>query len=163
MPQLVLSDFVPQLVWLAITFVALYLLLSRIALPGIGRILAEREARLKTDLARAERLKSDAETTLAAYRKAIADAQARAEGEIRDAAAQMAAEASRREAALSAEIAARTKAAETGIVEAKNRALGELRTVASEAARDLVARLSGSQPESGELAEAIAAAAGERS
>jgi len=162
MPQLVFSDYTPQLVWLAISFVALYLLLSRIALPGIARTLADREARLNADIERAERLKKDAETTLAAYQAAIAEAQGRAQAEIRQAAEQMAAEASRRETALAADVAARTRAAEASILEAKNKALGELRNVASEAASDLVARLSGTPPAPGELAAAIAAA-GERS
>jgi len=162
MPQLVFSDFAPQLAWLAISFVALYLLLSRIALPAIARTLADREARLNGDLERAERLKKDAEITLGAYQAAIAEAQGRAQAEIREADEQMAAEASRREAALAADIAERTKAAEASILEAKNKALGELRNVATEAAGDLVALLSGAPPAPSELAEAIAAA-GERS
>jgi F-type H+-transporting ATPase subunit b len=162
MPQLVVSDYAPQLVWLAITFVALYLLLSRLALPGIARTLAERDARLKADIERAERLKSEAEATLAAYQKAIGDAQALAQAQIREAAELMATEASRRQEALAADIARRTKTAENGILEAKMRALAELRTVASQAAGDLVARLSGAPPTSSEVAEAIAAASGER-
>src|ERR1700688_5012313 len=81
------DTFASQLVWLAITFVALYLLISRIAVPRIGGILEARERRIAGDIAEAQRLKADSEAALAAYEKALADARNRAQaigGEIRD-------------------------------------------------------------------------------
>ena len=158
MPQLVFADYAPQVVWLAITFLALYLILSRLALPGIARTLGERESRLKGDLEAAERLKAEADASLAAYNKSIAEARARAQGELKQAAAEMAAEAAKRESAFMAEVNARTKAAETAIMAAKSAALGDVHTMANEAARQLVARLTGMEPASADIASAIAAA-----
>jgi F-type H+-transporting ATPase subunit b len=158
MPQLAFSDYAPQVVWLVITFVALYLVLSTLVLPSIARTLGARDSRLQGDIARAEKLKAEAEATLSAYRKAIDEARATAQAEIKQAAEAMAAEAARREGELAAAFAEKAKAAEAGIAEAKTKALAELKGVAGEAARDLVTRLVGAAPAAHDVAEAIEAA-----
>jgi len=160
MPQLNFADYPPQLIWLAVTFVALYLIVSRLALPRVGAALAAREAKLAGDLDRAEKLKAEAEATIAAYHKAIAEARAGSQAELKQAAAAMVAIASQREAAFAAEIGARTKAAENEIAAAKTAALADLRVVAGETARSLVARLSGSEPDAAAVERALAAAEG---
>jgi F-type H+-transporting ATPase subunit b len=162
MPQLTFADYPPQLIWLAITFVVLYLILSRLALPQVGAALAAREAKLAGDLEWAEKLKAEAETALAAYHKAIAEARAGSQAALKEAAAAMVAEASKREAAFAADIGARTKAAEGGIAAAKAAALGDLRVVAGETARALVARLSGGEPDAAAVERALAASEGAR-
>jgi F-type H+-transporting ATPase subunit b len=45
MPQLDFSTFSPQLIWLVITFLGLYLLMSRVALPRIGGVIEQRQSR----------------------------------------------------------------------------------------------------------------------
>src|ERR1700748_176115 len=69
-----------QLIWLTISFVLLYLLMKRIALPRVGWILGERSNRISDDLAAAEGLKEQSNTAHAAYEKALADARSRAQG-----------------------------------------------------------------------------------
>jgi F-type H+-transporting ATPase subunit b len=162
MPQLVFTDYGPQIVWLVITFVALYLLLSKLVLPSIARTLGERDQQLQGDIARAEKLKAEAESTLAAYRQAIGQARAAAQAEIKAVTESMAAEASRREGELAAFFAEKSKAVETGIVEAKTRAIADLKNVAGEAARELVTRLVGVAPTPPDVAEAVEAAGRER-
>ncbi len=79
MPQFDPTTFAPQLVWLGITFLALYLLMSKLIIPRVSGILAQREDRIDGNLQRAEALKEEAAQVLAAYQKAIADARAQAQ------------------------------------------------------------------------------------
>ncbi len=158
MPQLVFADYAPQVVWLAITFAVLYMILSRLALPGIARTLGDRETRLKGDLGAAERLRAEAEATLAAYQKAMTEARQKAQIEMKQAAAAAAAEAAKRDSAFMAEVNARTKSAEAAIAAAKTSALADVRSMASAAARELVGRLSGAEPAAADVAAAIEAA-----
>ena len=46
-PPLDPATFVPQLVWLAISFGLLYLLLKRVALPRVGEVIEERADRIR--------------------------------------------------------------------------------------------------------------------
>src|ERR1051326_6967262 len=73
------DTFASQLVWFAITFVALYLIASRLALPRIGSIFEARRGKVGEDLAHAERLRGESEGALAAYEKSLADARGRAQ------------------------------------------------------------------------------------
>src|ERR1700676_5057358 len=82
-----------QLLWLTLTFVALYLLMSRIALPRIDSILERRRARIAGDLAEALRLKGESDAAIASYEKSLADARARAQALVSESRRRQAAEA----------------------------------------------------------------------
>src|SRR5215813_10982123 len=73
------QTFPSQLFWLALTFILLYLLMSRVALPRINSILEERRKRVEADLAEAQRRKDESDATILAGEKALADARARAQ------------------------------------------------------------------------------------
>jgi F-type H+-transporting ATPase subunit b len=143
MPQLEFSDFVPQLFWLAVTFILLYLLMSRLALPRIASVIAERDRQIEADLTRAERLKTEADETLRSYEAALAEARGEAQALHRQVSADMSAMAASREQAFAAEIGARTRQAEERIEAAKRRALGDLPAVAEEVSQAAFRRLTG--------------------
>ena len=74
MPQLDFSTFPNQIFWLVVTLVVIYLVLSRVALPRIASVLAERSGTITNDLATAEELKLQAVEAEKAYQQALADA-----------------------------------------------------------------------------------------
>jgi F-type H+-transporting ATPase subunit b len=156
------ATFPSQLLWLAITFGALYFLMSRIAVPQIGGILEARNARITGDLAEAGRLRQESEAALAAYEQALAEARQNAHvlaQQARDA-AKTAVDADRRatEAALQEKLAA----ADRRIAEVKVRALAEVDAIARDATEAMVAVLAGASASPAEVSRAVEAAMAER-
>ena len=154
--------FSPQIIWLAISFVLLLILMSKVAMPRVASAIEQRETRIKGDLDRAERVKIEADTALAAYQKTIADARAKAQGELRQTQAEIAAETAKREAAFGQQMAQRTKAAEDGIAQAKTRALTDLRGVGGEITGSVLAKVAGLRPPAAQIQAAVDAAMTER-
>jgi len=149
------QTFPSQVLWLAIAFVALYLLMSRIALPRIGAILEDRQQRIAGDLGEARRLKDESDAAAAAYEKALAEARARAQALVSDSRQRQAAEADARRKELEAALNARIAEAEKAVANVKSAAMVNVRSIATEAAAAIVERLIGS---SGASREAVAAA-----
>jgi F-type H+-transporting ATPase subunit b len=150
------QSFASQLLWLAICFVALYLLMSKLALPRIGAIFEERGKRIAGDLAQAERLKGESDAAIAAYEKALADARRRAQELANEARQKQAAEAEARRKVIDEETGVRIAEAEKAITATKAAAMTNVRTVAAEAAAAIVERLIGTTPNSQEVADAVA-------
>ena len=80
MPQMEFADYMPQLVWLAITFTAFYFVMARVALPRIAEAIESRQERVANDLETATRMREEAEEALAAYEATMAKARAEALG-----------------------------------------------------------------------------------
>ncbi|MEX2648102.1 MAG: F0F1 ATP synthase subunit B' [Alphaproteobacteria bacterium] len=160
MPQLDTATFAPQLVWLAITFIALYLILGRRLLPRIGEILESRQDKIAHDLGAAEAARKEAEAATTAYEaslaKARADAQALRVQTIEESRAASAA----RQDDLAADLAREAAAAERAIGAAKARALDDIERAAAEVAQAAVARLIGVEVDAD---RALAAVRAERS
>ncbi len=145
MPQL---DFknpltVAQVVWLAIIFFTLYLLLSRWALPQVATVLESRAATIGRDLEAARLAKAEADGAVAELTKATREAQAGAQASIASAVGAAKEAAATRAAALSATLDIQLDQAEQRIAAAREGALGALREVATETAHVVVSRLTG--------------------
>lgn len=141
MPQLDPSTFPNQIFWLVVTIVVIYLILSRVALPRIGAVLAERRGTITNDIARADELKRKAEEAEAAYQKALADARAEANRIIEKARAEMQAELDVAMQKADAEIAARTAESESRIAEIRDSAAEAVETVAKDTVKEVLAAL----------------------
>ena len=155
MPQLKIPDFTPQVFWLVIWFVILYLLMSKLGLPRIEAIRDARRQRREDDLARAARLKADAETASAAYQKALADARAQAQATLKATADRRAAEAAERQRSLATPLGQQIEEAERRIVASKEEALAEIRNVAVDVGRAVVEKLTGSAPDVARMTTAV--------
>jgi len=155
MPQLHIPDFMPQLFWLVIWFVILYLLMSKLGLPRIEAAMEARRKRREDDLARAAQLKSDAEAASVAYQKALAEARAQAQAMIKATADRMAAEAAARQRSLAATLSQQIEEAERRIVASKEEALAEIRNVAVDVGRAVVEKLTGSVPDPARMMAAV--------
>lgn len=162
MPQFDPSVWPPQLFWLAITFVVLYLLMSRVALPRVSSILEDREFRISDSLRRAESLRQDAEAAVAAYEKLMADARTKAQEQVHSVRERAARDAAERHAELSDRLNAEVGAAETRIAAARDQAVGQLRGLAVEVAGAAVERLVGEKVDPSAVGKAVDGAMQER-
>lgn len=154
MPQLDFSTFPNQMFWLVVTLVVIYLILSRVALPRIGAILAERKGTITNDLAAAEDLKAKAVEAEKAYEQALAEARAEAQRIAAETRAEIHAELNDAIAKADAEIAAKAAESEKAIAEIRAGALESIETVAADTAAELVAALGG---KADGVADAVAA------
>jgi F-type H+-transporting ATPase subunit b len=144
-PPLDPNTYAPQLIWLAITFGVLYLLMQRLILPRVGAILDERSGRMKGDLALAEKLKTDMEAELAKYEQALADARIKATTVAKGMRDKLAIETSKERASVEAEITHMLTEAEGRTAAAKAKALANVSEVAGDVAGAIVSRLIGKE------------------
>ncbi len=152
------ETFSSQLIWLALTFTALYLLMSRVALPRIAEVVEGRRERIKRDLEAAEKLKADTEKALAAYEQAHADARAKAGSIAKETHERLAAETDKERARVDAEMNTRITAAEQRIAANKSKAMASVTDIAADVAGTLVGKLVGAAPTADEVRKALAPA-----
>lgn len=143
MPQLDHLTYANQIFWLAVTLVVIYLVLTKIALPRIASVLAERQGTISNDIAAAEELKQKAQDAERAYQKALADARAEAAQIVAATKAEIQSDLDAAIAVADAEIAAQSAESEKAIAAIREGALGNVKTVAKDTAKAIVAAFGG--------------------
>ncbi|MEM9426041.1 MAG: F0F1 ATP synthase subunit B' [Pseudomonadota bacterium] len=141
LPQLDVTTFSNQIFWLVVTLVVIYFVLSKVALPRIASVLAERQGTITNDLAAAEELKAKAAEAEEAYNKALSDARAEAGRIAGEAKAEIQAEVDAAMAKADAEIASRTAESEARIAEIQEGAAAAIKDVAKDTAREVVSAM----------------------
>jgi len=157
MPQLDFSNplTISQVVWLAIIFLVLYLLLARWALPQVAEVLEMRARRIQADLEAAHAAKAQADSAVAELTAATREAQATAQAEIAGAVASAKDAAAAQAATLNARLEMQLAEAEQRINAARTSAMGALRSVATDTATAVVSRLVGTAPAPDAVAQAV--------
>jgi F-type H+-transporting ATPase subunit b len=149
------ETFASQLVWFVIAFVLLYVIVSRIALPQVGGIIAARQGTIDGDLAEAQRLKEESDAALRAYESELAKARSNAisiGADIRD---KLNKQADQERKVLDDRLAVKLADAEKSIAATRVAAMGNVRGIATEAAGAIVQRLTGVAPDAKAVASAI--------
>jgi F-type H+-transporting ATPase subunit b len=150
------ETFPSQLVWLVLTFVLLYAVMAKWALPRVGRVIDNRQKRIAGDIEEAGRLKSESDAALAAYEKALADARGRAQTIANETHAKAAADAQAARQKIEDALNVKMAEAEKTIAAAKTAAMANVRSVAKDAAGAIVERLIGAAPSDKAVADAVA-------
>ena len=151
------SHFSSSLIWLAITFGLLYLLMSRIALPRMDSILSARRAKIDGDLNAAKSAKAQADAAAGAHAKTLADARANAQATAQKAREALALETAAKRAELEGALNTKLAAAEAQIAATKAQAMTNVAGIAHDSAAAIVERLTGHRPEANIVAAALAA------
>jgi F-type H+-transporting ATPase subunit b len=159
MPQL---DFgnqltISQVVWGAIIFALLYVLLARVGLPKVGEVLTERARHIGADLEAAQAAKARADGAAKEVIEATARARSEAQTAINAALDAAKQESTARIAALNERLEKQLQDAETQIGTARSAALRALREVATDTAASVIGRLTGAPPDQARLDGAIGA------
>ncbi|WP_194745028.1 ATPase [Thermaurantiacus tibetensis] len=142
MPQFDPSVFAPQIVWLALVFALLYLVVAR-SLPKVERAVEDRRARIAADLAAAERARAEANAAATGRTAELGDARAAAQKLLSEARARADAAVRARLAEAEAALGARTSEAEAALSRARAEAIAALDEVAAEAAAEMVGKVAG--------------------
>lgn len=141
MPQLDFSTFPNQIFWLAVALVLIYLILSKIALPRIGGIMADRQGTITNDIAAAEEFKAKAVEAEKVYNQALVDARADAQKIVAEARVAIQKDLDKATARADAEIAAKTSESARRIEEIRDGAAKSVEQVAKDTAAEIVAAL----------------------
>ncbi len=155
MPQLNAADWAPQIVWLTITFVFLYVMMARVALPRIATVLEERRDKIADDLDKAAQLKKETDDAIEAYEAALAEARGKANAIAAENRAKLNEEIEQMRTDMEAELSTKAAEAEKQISTAKAAALGNVRGVAIDVTEQIVQQLIGDDVGEAALAQSV--------
>lgn len=159
LPQLDMQTYPSQIFWLAITFGALYWIMSAIVLPRLGGTIEERRDRIADDLDQAAEFRRQAEEAEAAYNQALADARAKAQAIAAETRDEVDAEINDMQAEASEKIDDQLAAAEERITAMKDDASAKVREAAADVTRSVVSALIDETPTDDAINAAITRAA----
>jgi len=160
LPQLDQTTFASQLFWLLVSFVVLYVVISRFAAPKIGGVIEGRANRIRDDVNAAGAAQRAGEEAIENYERALTEARGRALKLSEEIRATVQAEINSKSETAARQLAADLQKAEARVVQMRTNAMARVRDVAREATADIVARLTGEMPTVNEVDQAVASVLG---
>ncbi len=145
------TNWAPQFVWLVLIFGALYLLMSRLALPRVANILTTRETTINADLDAARSTQAKAQIAAKHNDATLAAKKDEAQAIGREAQAKAAAEGAAHRAAAEQKLAQAISAAEHRIAAEKAEKMKHVESVAKEAAAAIIAKLTGAEADAASI------------
>ena len=149
------STFASQMVSLVIAFVALYLIVSRIALPRVGSVIDARQNAIEGDLAEAQNLKDASDAALKAYETELANARSRAQAIGAETREKLNAASEAERKTLEEQLSAKLAQAEKTIAATREGAMRNVRGIAADAASAIVQQLTGVLPDAKAVDSAV--------
>jgi F-type H+-transporting ATPase subunit b len=149
------DTFASQLVSLLIAFVALYLIVSKIALPRVGGVLDARQNAIDGDLTEAQKLKDASDEALKAYEGELASARSRAQAISAETRDRLNAASDAERKTLEDRLSVKLAEAEKTIASTREAAMRKVRGIAADAAAAIVQRLTGVVPDGKSVESAV--------
>lgn len=149
-----------QWFWLAIVLGTIFVVVGLWILPKVESTIEDRDAKIASDLEAAQQMQDEAEASEEAWRTKVNQARADAQATTAKAREKAQADIDKKVAKADAEIATKTEAAEAELTSARNAALAELEAVATEAAQDIVSKLTGAKVAKADARKAVAGVLG---
>ena len=149
------DTFASQLVSFVIAFVALYLIVSRIALPRVGGVIDARANTIEGDLADAQKLKDQSDAALKAYESELVAARGRAQAIGAETREKLNATSEAERKSLEEKLSVKLADAEKTIAATREAAMSNVRGIAADAAAAIVQRLTGVQPDARSVNSAV--------
>jgi len=149
------DTFASQLVSLLVAFVALYLIVSRIALPRVGGVIDARQNAIEGDLNAAQKLKDESDAALKAYESELAAARSRAQAIGAETREKLNAASEAERKTLEQQLSVKLAEAEKTIAATRETSMSNVRGIAAEAASAIVQRLIGLAPDGKSVDSAV--------
>lgn len=149
--------FASQLLWLAITFGAFYLIMSRVVIPRLAGILESRHDRITRDLDETQRLRSEADAAQAAYEHELAEAKRNAHSIAAESTEKAKAEAAAARDKVEAELAEKLSEAEARIAGIKQEAMSKVGDIAGNTTEEIIKLLISEKATKADITKAISA------
>jgi F-type H+-transporting ATPase subunit b len=150
--------YLSQWFWLLLVLAAIFFLVGRGMVPKIEATVDRRDAQIAADLAEAERLREEADATEEGWRAKINAAHAEAHDLAHAAKDRSLRDTETKVAAADKKLAAEAEKAAQSLDEARRGALAEIENLAADAAREIVAKLTGAKVDETAARAAVAGA-----
>jgi F-type H+-transporting ATPase subunit b len=159
MPQLDFTTFPSQIFWLAVSFLVLWAIMHRIAIPTIRGVLQNRQTRISEDLSKAEKLKEEAESAEADFTSVIVNARSKASATLSNVREEAAKESDKRHQKLDETFARQAKESEHRVEVIKNEAIEQMSPITVEVTQEILKKLINVNVDKSKVEKAVASVA----